>query len=54
MKNFFENLGIEFFSLIPLKRCKILKNYLLEKNGFNENDNVIVFLIPYTVHENYP
>lgn len=47
MKNFFENLGIEFFSLIPLKRCKILKNYLLEKNGFNENDNVIVFLIPY-------
>ena len=47
MKNFFNNLGIEFFSLIPLKRCKILKNYLLEKNGFNENDNVIVFLIPY-------
>ena len=47
MKNFFKNKNVEFFSLIPLKRCKILKSYLLEKNGFNENDNVIVFLIPY-------
>ena len=47
MKEFFTRHGIEFYSLIPLKRCKILKGYLLEKNGFSENDNVILFLIPY-------
>ena len=47
MKEFFKNHGIELFSLIPLKRCKILKKYLLEKNGLSENDNAILFLIPY-------
>ena len=47
MKDFFIERGIEFFSLIPLSRCKILKKYLLEKNGFCENDNAILFLIPY-------
>lgn len=47
MKDFFKIHGIEFFSLIPLNRCKVLKNYLLEKNGFSINDNVIIFLIPY-------
>ena len=47
MKDFFQNHKIEYFSLIPLKRCKLLKPYLLEKNGFTENDNVILFLIPY-------
>lgn len=53
MKDFFIERGIEFFSLIPLSRCKILKKYLLEKNGFSENDNAIVFLIPYR-SENTP
>lgn len=47
MREFFKKQGIEFFSLIPLSRCKILKGYLLEKNGFSEKDNVILFLIPY-------
>lgn len=47
MKSFFESHKIEYFSLIPLSRCKLLKPYLLEKNGFSENDNVILFLIPY-------
>ncbi|MBO5439644.1 MAG: epoxyqueuosine reductase [Clostridia bacterium] len=47
MKDFFKSQGIEFYSLIPLNRCKILKGYLLEKNGFSENDNAILFLIPY-------
>lgn len=47
MKDFFKKQGIEFYSLIPLNRCKVLKSYLLEKNGFSENDNAIVFLIPY-------
>lgn len=47
MKDFFKKHEIEFYSLIPLRRCKILKSYLLEKNGFSENDNAILFLIPY-------
>ncbi len=50
MKHFFKKHNIEFYSLIPLKRCKLLKSYLLEKNGFSENDNVILFLIPYRSH----
>ena len=53
MKEFFKCWGIEYFSLIPLKRCKILKQYLLDKNGFSENDNAIIFLIPYR-NENTP
>lgn len=47
MKDFFINHGIEYFSLVPLKRCKILKEYLLTKNGFDSNSNAILFLIPY-------
>ena len=47
MKDFFNKFGIEFYSLIPISRCKILKKYLLEKNGFDENANAILFLIPY-------
>lgn len=47
MKDFFERFGIEFYSFIPLSRCKVLKKYLLEKNGFDENANAILFLIPY-------
>lgn len=47
MRDFFKSQGIELYSLIPLNRCKILKGYLLEKNGFTENDNAILFLIPY-------
>ena len=50
MKSFFKNHKIEYFSLIPLSRCKLLKPYLLEKNDFSENDNVILFLIPYRSH----
>lgn len=39
--------GIELFSLVPLKRLKIVKQYLLDKNGFDENANVIMMLFPY-------
>ncbi len=53
MREFFKERGIEFYSLIPLNRCKVLKSYLLEKNGFTENDNAILFLIPYR-SENTP
>jgi len=47
MKNFFNRFGIEFYSLVPLSRCKALKKYLLDKNGFDLNSNAILFLIPY-------
>lgn len=47
MKNFLYEHGIEFFSVIPLSGCKVIKPYLLEKNGFDENANVIVMLFPY-------
>ncbi len=47
MKDFFNSFGIELFSLVPLSRCKILKKYLLEKNGFDESANAILFLMPY-------
>ncbi len=47
MKDFFKQFGIEFYSLIPVSKCKILKRYLLEKNGFDESANAILFLIPY-------
>ena len=42
MKDFFQNHKIEYFSLIPLKRCKLLKPYLLEKNGFTDVENEMV------------
>lgn len=47
MKDFFKKQGIEFYSLIPLSRCKVIKSYLLEKSFFSESDNAILFLIPY-------
>lgn len=53
MTQFFQKHGIEFYSLIPLNRCKVLKSYLLEKNNFTQNDNAILFLIPYR-SENKP
>ena len=53
MKNFLRDNGIEFFALIPLERCKILKEYLLTKNGFDKSANAITILIPYKT-ENSP
>ena len=47
MKDFFKCAGIEFVSCIPLSECKILKEYLLTKNGFDKSANAIMMLIPY-------
>lgn len=47
MRNFLLDNGIEYFALVPLDRCKILKEYLLTKNGFDKGANVITMLIPY-------
>ncbi len=53
MRDFLLENDIEFFSLIPLEQCKILKQYLLDKNGFDKSANVITLLIPYRT-ENAP
>ena len=47
MKNFLLKRGIELFSMIPISKCKVIKEYLLTKNGFDENANVIMMLFPY-------
>ena len=47
MKNFLLDNGIEFFAIVPLERCKVIKEYLLTKNGFDKNANAITMLIPY-------
>ena len=47
MKEFLKQHGIEYFALISLAQCKVLKQYLLDKNGFDKDANVITMLIPY-------
>lgn len=47
MRDFFEKRNIEYFSLVPLSRLKVIKPYLLEKNGFDQGSNVIMMLLPY-------
>ena len=47
MKNFLLDNGIEYIALIPLEKCKVLKEYLLTKNGFSLDANVLTMLIPY-------
>ena len=41
------NEGVEYYACIPLSKCKITKPYLLFKNGFEKDANVIVMLFPY-------
>ena len=53
IKEFLINEGIELFSLVPISRLKIVKKYLLDKNGFDENSNAIMMLFPYRT-ENKP
>lgn len=53
MKEFFNENGIEFFALIPLSSCKVIKEYLLTKNELGKDSNVITMLIPYR-SENKP
>lgn len=47
MKDFFKESFIEYFAVVPLSRCKVIKEYLLTKNGFDSRANVITMLIPY-------
>ena len=47
MKEFFENQKIELYAYAPLSKCKILKPYLLEKNGLDSDCGAVIMLIPY-------
>ena len=47
MKEFFERENIELYAYVPLSKCKIIKKYLLEKNGFGPNSGAILMLLPY-------
>ena len=46
-KEFLLSEGIELFSLVSLSKLKVVKDYLLEKNGFSKDSNVIMMLFPY-------
>ncbi|MBQ7906587.1 MAG: GtrA family protein [Clostridia bacterium] len=39
--------NIEYYAMVPLSRLKVVKEYLLTKNDFDENANVIMMLLPY-------
>lgn len=47
MKNFLKSRNIEAFGAVLLKDCKIIKKYLLEKNGISDNACVLMMLLPY-------
>ena len=47
IKDFFKSHNIEAYSAIPLSRCKILREYLLTKNGLDRDCYAIMMLFPY-------
>ena len=47
MKEFFERENIELYAYVPLERCKVIKSYLLEKNGFDSSCGAVMMLLPY-------
>lgn len=47
MKEFFERENIELYAYMPLERCKVIKSYLLEKNGFDSSCGAVMMLLPY-------
>ena len=47
IKDFFKSHNIEAYSLIPLARCKVLREYLLSKNGLDKDCHAIMMLFPY-------
>lgn len=47
MKAFLQENGIEFFAIMPLSGCKVIKEYLLTKNQLDKSANVVTMLIPY-------
>ena len=47
MKEFFEGQKIELYAYVPLSKCKVMKPYLLEKNGLDQGCGAVLMLIPY-------
>ncbi len=47
MREFFKEQGIEQYAYVPLSKCKIIKKYLLDKNGLDESCGAVIMLIPY-------
>lgn len=50
MRDFLKNENIELYAYVPLSECKVIKKYLLSKNGFCENAGAIMMLLPYRSH----
>jgi epoxyqueuosine reductase len=47
IKEFLSKYGIDCVGAIPLSRCKITKQYLLDRSSLGENSSVIMMLLPY-------
>lgn len=47
MKEFLQSHGIKYCAAVELERCKVIKEYLLTKNGFDRNAYAVTMLIPY-------
>lgn len=50
MKDFLKNENIELYAYVPLSECKVIKKYLLTKNGFDEGCGAVMMLLPYRSH----
>ena len=50
LKAFFEDQKIEYFSVIPLSECRLIKPHLLERVGITSG-SVIIYLLPYYTGE---
>ena len=47
MKSILSEFGIQEIGLVPLNSCKVIKEYLLEKNGLSKDCLCVTMLIPY-------
>jgi epoxyqueuosine reductase len=50
LSNFFQKNNIELFDATPLSSCRVIKPYLLEREGFTDG-TVIIFAVPYLTQE---
>lgn len=47
IKDFLSKYGIDCFGAIPLSRCKITKQYLLDRASLDMSSSVVMMLLPY-------
>ncbi len=50
ISEFFKSENIEFFGVLPIEECRLQREYLLKKDGFNAK-SAICFLVPYYTKE---